>query len=981
MIATIDNQSAARAGELFEQHRQEIFRSTDRLFARLMSVQWIASVVIALLVSPQARQGVSPHVHIPVWGAIFVGGAISLFPIWMTRIWPGAAVTRQVIAIAQMLMSALLISLTGGRIETQLHVFGSLVVLSLYRDWKVLIPATVVVALDHFLRGIYWPYSVDGVLAASPLRSLEYAGWVLFEDLFLFISCMRSIREMRAIANRTAAFEASERSSRQIFEDAPIGMATIGLDQQFAQANERFCEMLGYSLEELKSKTPADLMVPEDFERSSWRAERSDETRRSRAETRFVRKDGALVWGSRTACLIHDENQRALQFLMMEDISERKQREKELQASREALDAALQANQRIMDNSLDVICTFDEDGRFTTANAACESMWGYTPSDLIGRQYMELVHPDDRARTEEAQAGLFTSGRLTDFVNRYVRKDGAIVHMLWSATWSPTEKLIFCVAHDVTASKKTEEQLQRYRARTDLLLQSVDVGFGFATVPFTTFEWDARVRKHYWIEPGETITMRKFFAHIHREDRERVKQQIDWCLQNHARYDTDYRTIDPKTGAERWVRSVGAPQYNDNGEAISFDGFTLDVTERKKLELAREELLLAERAARAEAERANAAKSEFLSRMSHELRTPLNAILGFSQLLERQNPTETQRQRIGHVLKAGRHLLNLINEVLDISRIDAGTFQVSLEPVSVTNAVREAIDLIRPLAAERTLVLTAEAVPSDDCHVLADQQRLTQLLLNLLSNAVKYTPVGGSITVAATRSGGDRVRIAVQDTGAGISREKLSRLFTAFERLGAERTDVEGTGLGLALCQRLVDAMHGSIGVDSEVGRGSTFWIELPFATSPLRAIDQQLRGTSSAALAPDRPRRTLLYIEDNLSNLTLMEQLLADFPEVKLVTAMQGGVALDLARRHAPDVVLLDLHLPDIPGWKVLERLRTDEATRDIPVIVISADATSRQIKRLLASGAQRYLTKPIDIAEFTRALEETCAPRQYAA
>ncbi|MFL6542331.1 MAG: ATP-binding protein, partial [Chthoniobacterales bacterium] len=356
-----------------------------------------------------------------------------------------------------------------------------------------------------------------------------------------------------------------------------------------------------------------------------------------------------------------------------------------------------------------------------------------------------------------------------------------------------------------------------------------------------------------------------------------------------------------------------------------------------------------------------------------ELRTPLNAILGFSQLLERQNPTETQLQRINSVLKAGRHLLDLINEVLDISRIDAGTFQVSLEPVCVSDAIREAIDIIRPLAAERGLSLSAEGVPQGDCHVLADQQRVKQVLLNLLSNAVKYTPVGGAVTVAATCSAENRVRFAVQDTGAGIPAEKISRLFTPFERLGAEASDVEGTGLGLALSHRLIDAMHGSIGVESEVGSGSTFWIELPFAASPIIAIDDRSRAASSAVQEHAGPRRRLLYIEDNLSNLTLMEQLLVDFPDVELLSAMQGATGLDLARRHAPDVILLDLHLPDIPGWEVLDRLRSDSATRDIPVIVISADATSRQIKRLLASGAQRYLTKPIDIAEFTRALNET--------
>jgi CheY-like chemotaxis protein len=255
--------------------------------------------------------------------------------------------------------------------------------------------------------------------------------------------------------------------------------------------------------------------------------------------------------------------------------------------------------------------------------------------------------------------------------------------------------------------------------------------------------------------------------------------------------------------------------------------------------------------------------------------------------------------------------------------------------------------------------------------VTADQQRIKQVLLNLLSNGVKYTPIGGKLTVSSRRLDGDRIRIGVQDSGSGIAPENIERLFTPFDRLGAERSSVEGTGLGLALSQRLAQAMHGTIGVDSELGSGSSFWIELPLAESPLKAMDRH--DKSAAAIdEPSHARRTLLYIEDNLSNLTLMEQLLAELPDVELLTAMQGSVGLDLARQHAPDVILLDLHLPDLPGWEVLARLRTNEATRNIPVIVISADATARQIKRLLAAGAQRYLTKPIDLVEFARALEE---------
>src|SRR5438874_7221423 len=222
-------------------------------------------VVMAVVISPYTWSGQTRAIHDHVWAAIFLGGAISFFPIWMTRIWPGAVMTRYVIAVAQMLMSALLISVTGGRIETHFHVFGSLVILSFYRDWRVLIPATIVVALDHFIRGVYWPYSVYGVLTASPWRSIEHAAWVVFEDIFLIISCLRSIGEMHSIANRTAALEASEQKFREIFEEAPIGMAVVGLDEKFRETNPALSKRLGYSEEGLRDLTPIDVTHPEDI--------------------------------------------------------------------------------------------------------------------------------------------------------------------------------------------------------------------------------------------------------------------------------------------------------------------------------------------------------------------------------------------------------------------------------------------------------------------------------------------------------------------------------------------------------------------------------------------------------------------------------------------------------------------------------------------------------------------------------------------
>jgi CheY-like chemotaxis protein/anti-sigma regulatory factor (Ser/Thr protein kinase) len=305
--------------------------------------------------------------------------------------------------------------------------------------------------------------------------------------------------------------------------------------------------------------------------------------------------------------------------------------------------------------------------------------------------------------------------------------------------------------------------------------------------------------------------------------------------------------------------------------------------------------------------------------------------------------------------------------------------QLSVEPVCVEEAIAEALDLMRPIAAERTIALGATCSLDKTTYVLADRQRLKQVLLNLLSNAVKYTAVKGSVTVSFSESGQDLTRISVRDTGAGISVEKLARLFTPFDRLGAEQSAVEGTGLGLALCQRLIQAMNGSIGVNSALGNGSTFWLDLPQAKSPLQTLAVTRASSASEQLAEES--RRILYIEDNFSNVTLVDQMLAERPALELMTAMQGRVGLELARQHAPDLILLDLHLPDMPGWQVLAQLKADQLTREIPVVVISADATSPQIKRLLSAGARAYLTKPLDIPEFFRVIDEALSPAEAAA
>jgi signal transduction histidine kinase/CheY-like chemotaxis protein len=376
------------------------------------------------------------------------------------------------------------------------------------------------------------------------------------------------------------------------------------------------------------------------------------------------------------------------------------------------------------------------------------------------------------------------------------------------------------------------------------------------------------------------------------------------------------------------------------------------------------EVRVAERTAAAT--RANQAKSEFLSRMSHELRTPLNSILGFGQILEMDELRARQRECVQQILTAGRHLLALINEVLDISRIEAGRLRLSLEPVGVAETVQGAIDLARPLATPRGVELRVE-LPDPGRHVLADRQRLHQVLLNLLANAVKYNRESGRVGVACVETAPSRLQIRVTDTGRGIRPEDMPRLFTPFERLGAESDGVEGTGLGLAMAKHLVEAMNGTIAAESEVGVGSTFTVDLPLAAAPVA----ELPRPEPPAAAVAGGAGVVLYIEDNLANFRLVEHVLQLRPGTRLLSSMQGQLGFELARDHRPDLVLLDLHLPDLPGEEVLQRLQEEPRTRSIPVIVLSADATPGQIDRLLAAGARVYLTKPIDVRQLLAALD----------
>ncbi|MDN8068989.1 MULTISPECIES: ATP-binding response regulator [Burkholderia cepacia complex] len=430
---------------------------------------------------------------------------------------------------------------------------------------------------------------------------------------------------------------------------------------------------------------------------------------------------------------------------------------------------------------------------------------------------------------------------------------------------------------------------------------------------------------------------------------------------------------------ERWAETYESEMLRRDGTTFpaivrgrdqSFGGrelrltTILDITRQKESEQAL-------KLAKAEAERACHAKSEFLSSMSHELRTPLNAILGFAQILEMDDGLNTdQLDSIAEILKAGHHLLGLINEVLDLASIESGKTTLSLETVDVSTLIRDCAQLVQPLATSREIDLHLE-IP-ERAAACADNQRLKQIVLNLLSNAIKYNHPSGEVRVTVEPDG-SRLRIAVADTGAGICAERLGELFQPFSRLGADHASVEGTGIGLVITRKLTEAMGGRIGVESEPGKGSRFWVELPLAQLSSQPAPLSLLANDSG-VAPVTARQGehyILYIDDNPVNLKLVTQILDKLRHIRLVTMYAPEMGIEFALSHQPDLILLDINLPDMDGYQVLEVFKSHLQLRHVPVIAVSANAMPRDIERGMAAGFADYLTKPLDIGRFLASID----------
>jgi PAS domain S-box-containing protein len=624
-------------------------------------------------------------------------------------------------------------------------------------------------------------------------------------------------------------------------------------------------------------------------------------------------------------------------------------------------------------------CTVNDAGNILEVNLTAASMLGVTRHDMVGRGVQSFILPQDKDMYYLHRKHLVDTGEPQSCVLRLLRANGSAFWAQLSAsldtatTQNARHRLVMT---DVDARKRAQDQIRI----SDVALKAVSQGV-LITTP------DLRV-----VSANQAVTTMFGYtaAELQGFHWERFKGPLTDAVAHMAfrqgiaagrEFSTEllhYR----KDGSCFWNEIFVSPVRDEQGQLTHFISINTDITERKEHSqqlLEKNQALLA---ATEVAERANRAKSEFLSSMSHELRTPLNSILGFAQLLEmgKPQPTEQQRGRIEMIQRGGWYLLTLIEEILDLASIESGKVTLKLEPVSVAAVLAECQRMIEP-EAQGSGIRVDSVAPGERAWVVADPVKLQQVLFNLLSNAIKYNRPNGTVTVKVTAHTPPApqalptprmLRISVHDTGHGLSAELLSQLFVPFNRLGQESGPTKGTGIGLVVTRRLTELMGGSIGVSSVVGEGSVFWVDLRAVSQdePLSDPAAALTGQSLRPAEMDTVVCTVLVVEDNAANLELVAQILADHPNIRLLQAPTGREGVAMARSHRPDVILMDIDLPDITGHEALHMLQRDARTQHIPVLAVSANAMAQDIVRGREAGFFRYLTKPFKIQEFLEAL-----------
>jgi len=626
------------------------------------------------------------------------------------------------------------------------------------------------------------------------------------------------------------------------------------------------------------------------------------------------------------------------------------------------------------------------DGSIVDANHSYASILGRTPEELEQLSYWDIT-PGDYAEDEAKQIKLLTkTGQYGPYEKEYIHADGhrVPVRLQGRIVQRNGEDFIWSSVEDISAQKLAERDIRRFKSTLD---ETLDCVFMFTATSLNFFYVNQGAINQVGYEVAELLRMKPF--DIKPDYDEQQFREIIAPMLTGDKKTLTFETVHQHKDGHLIPVEIFLQYIDLANEEPHFVALVRDITERKLVEQtllrSNEELedLVQQRTeeylrAKLEAERASQAKTEFLSSMSHELRTPMNAIMGFSQIIAMNAKSEEVKSNAGEIYNAGQHLLDLINQILDLSIIESGNLELSIENIPLKKLLNDCFTLIRPLSKKRDIRIIDNTSNCDAIIIVADYTRFKQVIINLLSNAIKYNRDSGSVTINCDVVSANRLRISITDTGFGLSKEQQNRLFMPFERIGREAGLIEGTGIGLVITKRLIEMMGGMIGIETSTNRGSTFFIEINLTNSD---IEQQLISSTPSMSSIDTVTpsdelssvKTILYIEDNPANLRVVEAVIENQDRYTLISAHNASTGLELAETHQPDIILMDINLPGIDGYEALKRLRLKENTRNIPVIAVSANAMERDIKRGITAGFEHYLTKPFDVIELINTLDKT--------
>lgn len=933
--------------------KEQNYKRADHLFARLMVVQWLAGIVATLLLSPRTWAGASSQIHPHIIAAIFLGGAITALPVYLACAYSGKTWTRHVIAIAQMLMSSLFVHLSGGRIETHFHVFGSLAFIAFYRDWRVLLTATVVAGLDHALRGMFWPQTVYGVLSTSNWRTLEHVGWVAFVDIVLWISMQQSVREMMHIAGRQAALEDANDDQKRAEEN--LWHAQSDLEQRVVDRTA-----------ELAKANDALQAENTDRKRAEWQLNIQYAVSRVLTESYTLKEASARIL--QTVC----EN-------LHWDVGAFYTLDRRVGVMR-CDDMWSAPNAQI-----DAFITLSRQTTFVRGIGLPGRVWESEKPIWIP----DVVVDENFPRVAAAkQVGLHSAFSFPILIGNEV---SGIVEFFSREIHQPNEELLrmFAVLGSQLGqffeSKRAEARLQSSEARTKAIIQSALDCIVTIDHEGKVLEFNPAAEIVFGYPRDKVLGMKLAEIIIPPSLRERHRQgMMRYLTTGEAKVMgkrieiVAMRSDGSEFPIELAITRLGAE------EPPMFTGFIRDITERKQIERALQRQQTELHAAKEVAEAASRAKSEFLANMSHEIRTPMNGVIGMTGLLLETSLTPQQHEFAETIQLSGEALLRVVNDILDFSKIEAGKLELETVDIDLAHVVRGTLDLLKETAKSKGLELSAAIDPDAPTELRGDGGRLRQVLLNLIGNAIKFTPRGEvKLHISVDRQTEEiaSLRFRITDTGIGINLETQARLFQAFTQAdGSTTRRYGGTGLGLAICKQLVERMHGDIGVESSAGAGSTFWFTLEF----------QKQSKSFARIAPEETKeislgepktepghdggfvrsQRVLIAEDNAVN-----QRVAVAQLKKLGYAADsvtnGLEVLEALSRIPYDIILMDCQMPELDGYETTRQIRNRGGHQPY-IIAMTANAMQGDRELCLATGMDSYVSKPMRIADLKSALGE---------